>query len=613
LAESRAWERGVLVSLIVFIYLGVMIHGHLFGKMPIHSPFSLLLTFGLIVLCVSLALFYKATELFLISRKGRKAIASLTAALLLSLALGSVYYQYQRHSYSNQVKSLISQAQLSGKASNEQPNILLITVDTLRADHLSAYGYKKIRTANIDRLAEEGVLFENMIAQSSWTRSSFGSIWTSLYPSQHGANVRYIFDNTGEEVALFIDKLRDDVPRIAEFFSSAGYITVGINTNRTLNPAYGFDRGFQLYVNSLKSLNVARYTVLYSLLAKFYPALHTKYRLRDIDHNSIPASEVYEIFREAFVKLKRKNKPFFLWVHLFDPHLPYYYQNGTLGSGRYRHGVNGEDLVELRKSAPDLSEAREFASKLYDGEILFTDRYVGKILHDFSESGLMDKTLVVFTSDHGDELYDHASNNPTNDKNSGRYYRGWGHGHTMYEELIRVPLIMRFPNAKHAKRRVAPIAQHVDLLPTLLAFAGINVDRSQGEFEGTSLLKFLGSSGKLPERYAKSEFNMDGPEVKQIRSRNFKLIYKTYDRSVEFYDLTSDPGEKNNLVNPPKEPYRRMFRELTDWMARTGAVGPTATFEETIFSQRRELPGRVPTQKEKEKLKEDLKALGYIQ
>ena len=614
--QARAWERGLLVALFVFIFLGVVVHDRVYSNIPLHHPLSLLLSVGLLLLSAGLAFSFEWAARVLDHRRRLKGAVTLTMALLLTLAFGSVLYWQDRLSFWNFVNKTVAAAKLKGDNSSNRPNILLITVDTLRADHLSAYGYKKIRTKNIDRLAKEGVLFEQMIAQSPWTRSSFGSIWTSLYPSQHQANGRYLAPKS----FVFNRGLIDRVPTMAEFFSDAGYVTIGVNTNPHITKIYGFDRGFQLYIDDPYPLNVFRYSIFQNILEKFSPHTISLFELHDLWY--LPARGVYKIYYKIITKLQAERKPFFLWVHFMDPHLPYYAHEKVVANGRSYTSVTTDDdrfylpgsttVEQLFKNLGDVSLMKDIFVKIYDSELLYVDRYIGEILRQLRRSNFLTNTLVVLTSDHGEEFFDHGKSVVVNNP-SDWFHVGYGHGHTMYDELIRIPLIIKFPNNQYANQRVTSIVQHIDLLPTLLAFAGIPVDPSRRMFEGINILRYLSGDRAFPTRYAKSEFNFFGPEVKQIRSDRYKLILKTYDQTTEFYDLALDPMEQNNVANSPDEPYRQTFSALNSWMARMRKESPSEINEEALLAGTKESPAKNIDQKRREELKERLKSLGYVQ
>jgi arylsulfatase A-like enzyme len=518
------------------------------------------------------------------------------------------------------IDKAVSRAKLEGDSSISRPNILFITIDTLRADHLSAYGYTKIRTENINRLAEEGVLFEQMIAQSSWTKSSFGSIWTSLYPSQHKANSRDVYQSKDRWVLLFSRGLREDVPTMAGLFSDAGYVTVGLNTNGTLRSMKGLNRGFQLYLDMLGQdcINFFSYSIHWALLNHISPSTINLLKLGTIPY--LPAEKLRHLSNRVITRLQAEGKPFFLWVHFMDPHIPYYPRE-KFAAKLIEYALTRNpavlfinalymDMDRLLSESDDLPLMKKSMTNLYDGEVLYADRNIGEMLNKLRGSGLLSSTLVVLTSDHGEELFDHGTPGAVENLNLKFYNRGYDHGHTMYDELLRVPLIMRFPNKQYAKQRVESIVQHIDLLPTLLAFAGISAESVGDSFEGINLLPYLRGGEKFPARHAKSEFNNHGPELKQIRSTSYKLIYKMFDKSTEFYHLASDPLEQNNIAGKREEPYERMFSALQSWIGRMPKESPAGeAFPVKII----ESPAKHTHKERTKKLMDRLKALGYVQ
>jgi len=309
-----------------------------------------------------------------------------------------------------------------------------------------------------------------------------------------------------------------------------------------------------------------------------------------------------------------------LWVHFMDPHEPYYPRE-KVAAKLIKYASTGNpvvlylnalhmDIDRLLAESDDLPFMKKSMTSLYDGEVLYADRNIGEMLRKLRSSGLLTSTLVVLTSDHGEELLDHGTPGAVENLNLKFYNRGHGHGHTMYDELVRVPLSIRFPNKRHANRKVASIVQHIDLLPTLLAFAGVPADPGRGSFEGINLLPYLRGEQEFPARYAKSEFNGGGPELKQIRSRNYKLIYKTFNQSTEFYDLASDPLEQNNIAGKREGPYERMFSALQSWMARMPKESPAG---ETLPASITESPAKSIDKERTKELMDKLKALGYVQ
>jgi arylsulfatase A-like enzyme len=595
--RALAWERGTLLTLLIFAYMSVIVHARIFTNIPFLHPLSLFVSLVLLLISAGLAFIIESAVLILNRKKRVKTVLTGSLATLLALACGSVLFWQHAFNFNNFVSDTVSAATLEGDSSSNRPNIFLITIDALRADHLSSYGYTKIHTENIDRLAKDDVLFEQMVAQAPWTRASFGSIWTSSYPSQHQAISRTF--TPGRPVS-FDQVLTDGLPTIAEFFSNAGYVTIGLNTNPVIGAFYGFDRGFQLFIDN-PALNVGKRSILFNVLKKLSP--YSDPLLKTLGYRYLPAERVYQIYQQIVKRLRRERKPFFLWTHLMDPHGPYYFHESPSTNGDVYTSISPspQGIEKLLRNLEGLPAVKEILIKTYDSEILYADHYVGKMVNQLRRSKLLDGTLVVLVSDHGEEFFDHGKNPVANGPpNDVFYQRGHNHGHTMYDELLRVPLIMKFPNNQFAGQRVTSIVQHIDLLPTLLAFAGIPVDLSQNGFEGTNVLNNLRGNQPLPTRYAISESIYYGREIKEIRSIDHKLIYHTIDQSIEFYNLSSDPLEKNNIVDAGEESPHRMLSALRSWMVRMG--------REDQRYDKKNIEWR-----HKKQLIEQLKALGYVQ
>jgi arylsulfatase A-like enzyme len=608
-AQLRAWELGLVVGILFFFVSFNLVNHHalVLWDIKLRNPFIPPL---LLSLSVALAFSARSAAVFLHDRKRLRTILTITVASALALSFCNILYWQYKFNFKKYANKALASTKLRMNSSGSQPNVMLITVDTLRADHLSAYGYTRIRTKNIDRLAKEGVLFEQAIAQSSWTRPSFGSIWTSLYPSQHQADWRMVYQSNNKRATLFNRGLREDVSTIAEFFSDAGYVTVGLNTNPQLSKAYGFDRGFQLFIDGPIE-NILRKTIIYDMLNKYTPFMMSFLQLNDYWY--LPAETVNQITNQIIEKLKLNRGPFFLWVHFLDSHTPYYAHEKIVAKGRVFHTIDDFEIENLIEDLNDTTTTRNLFIKIYDGEILYLDYYIGKILNQLRKLDLLDNTLVVLTSDHGEEFFDHGRSGNVEHTQSKSYYRGWGHGHTMYDELIRIPLVMRFPKKKYAKRKVTSLAQHIDLLPTLLAFSGISGEKSSIRFEGINLLNYLNDKKVVTVKYARSESNHYIPEIKQIRSKNYKLIYHTIDQASELYDLTSDPLEQNNIAEVNEETHRKMFSALKIWMTRMNKENQRDVKEEALSAGKKESRTKHIDQTEREELKERLKALGYVQ
>ncbi len=572
-----------------------------FQRRLVLSTFSVLATFGfvthhiryfwgielrgstlLICILVASAVAVLGLEIGIAAIQGRGRLRAAAVALLLAyccLALVSTLMATRVFRFDRNLETTLTRLSELPTSTGTTSRVLLVTIDTLRADHLSAYGYASMHTPGFDRLAAEGVTFDNMIAQSPWTRPSFGSIWTSLYPSQHRAT-------------RLESRIRSDVATMAEILADRGLITVGVNTNHQLDRAYGVGRGFQQYFNAV-FFDPLQYSPLYHLLLEHAPRMLDTFHVRAFSY--LPADQVFQSFQRILGVLAARGQGFFFWVHFMDPHFPYHFHGDLDESGGGPSVL--ADWNHIATFAPSV-DIKAFLTKYYDSEVAYVDRYLEKILEDLGARQLLDETLVVVTSDHGEEFFDHGGPDRTSAQHFGAaYYRGVDHGHTMYDELIRVPLAIRFPKGRHAGQRVQSIAQHIDLLPTLLDYVGVSGGRSQSDFEGTSLLKYLDGSEEWPKRYACSEANQEGPELKQCRSEEAKLIYHTADESFEFYDLAADAAERNNRFGKTPEAHEA-HAALLEWMKRMDA-------------EAKRTPPIVDEEPHSEGVKEQLRALGY--
>lgn len=392
--------------------------------------------------------------------------------------------------------AIISLNLLSCQKKEEPLNVILITIDTLRADHLSCYGYNRNTSPNIDKIASKGVLFQNTVASSSFTPPSMATIFTSRYPSSHGVKHGVFKKNKvfNQEV------LSDSIQTLAKVLNENGYVTYGFHTNPHLSKDFGFAQGFdafnQFTFNSAMELN-----------SKI---------LRNMD------------------KIKSSGK-YFLWVHYFDPHWPYYKRKPWISEySSFESEEKDEpgylDLPEKFSSVNNLKNNRELLSYIvarYDSEINFVDMYVKELLHFFKEDN---NTLVVIASDHGEEFFEHNE---------------FTHGQQLYEESIKVPLIIYAPSKLPADVKVKQQVGIIDIMPTILDILKI---KSRQKLSGKSLLPLI-SGNKKEERILYSELARLGKDFVSAKFKNWKYIFNVNTNQEELYDLSSDPGEKNNIVS----------------------------------------------------------------
>lgn len=389
-------------------------------------------------------------------------------------------------------------------------NVLLIVIDTLRADHVGVYGARRDTTPSLDRLAREGIRFDRAYATAPWTVPSIASILTGLYPSSHGAQ--------GPRHSL-----AHEIDTVAEILRDRGFATTAIISHLIMAGTRHFDQGFETFDSEEARLG-DEYVSTAGVTARAIAAI------------------------EGFAAADR---PFFLFVHYFDPHYRYMSHPevpfAAESEGRVR---GGQAIWELRRMDPPLTAAEvDFLRDLYDEEIYHTDAGIGRLLSAMDDLGLTDDTIVIVTADHGEEFLE----------------RGWlGHTRTLYEELIRVPLIMRFPG--HPPSVVDQPVSLVSIVPTTLDLLGL--DLALFRFDGRSLLPQLGGNagpGELVRAEVDYKEKVNAAKVafkKAILDGRWKLIRDDTSGDIELYDLEADPGETNNIATSRADIVRQLMVRL---------------------------------------------------
>lgn len=368
------------------------------------------------------------------------------------------------------------------------PNVLLITVDTLRADHLGCYGYPGARTPRIDRLAAEGVRATDVTATAPITLPAHSSIMTGLYPPAHGVR-----DNGAYALA-------DEATTLAEVFADGGWATHAIVSAQVLGERYNLDQGFEAYDDELWAEDDPQ-----MFMIRFRPAPKTADRaIAWLDGRDEAADE----------------RPFFAWVHFFDPHQPY--------------------------TAP--REEKALSPTPYDAEIAVVDRAIGRILDRLEAGGLLDDTLVVFTADHGESLGQHGEKT---------------HALFVYDATVHIPLILRWPGRFSAGRVYDAPVRTIDLAPTILSAVGLPPLAS---IQGVDLLGPFAGKAEPPElsQYSESLLAQVGfgmAPLHAVRKDGFKWIRAP---RPEVYDLEQDAAELKNLFEERPGVARRLDRELQE-------------------------------------------------
>ena len=423
----------------------------------------------------------------------------------------------------------------------KQPNIILISIDTLRVDHVSSYGYHRDTTPNLDRLAEEGVRFTNAYSTAAWTPPAHASMLTGLYPSMHQA-VDY-------------KSLSPRIPTIAEVLRKNGYQTVGFVNNPAVGAFVGLERGHEAFYEIWKGVTSKNPMLRggHYLYRKFISAIGK------MDQG---ARKTNRLIKNWFKTLRDADKPFYMFVHHIEPHNPL---NPPRPFRNYFHSqIKGDvDQQKVEKMADNplafftdslkISDAEnQMLIDLYDGEIAYVDYIVGDFLNDLRDQKLLDNTLVIVTADHGEHFGEHNL---------------YSHVSSLYEPIVHIPFIVRYPAAFQPDVTDVPV-QYVDIFPTILEMLNIQPP-FKAKLPGKSFLQ-KGSKyaiemdrpliaeweGRIPE-YIKDRLKASSSYAEQVarftqKFRMIKVEQMKYilweDGMEELYELSKDTEEKINLA-----------------------------------------------------------------
>lgn len=489
----------------------------------------------------------------------------------------------------------------------KRPNILLLVLDSVRADHLSCYGYRRKTSPNIDRLAKKGVLFENAFSAAEWSYPSHASIFTGKYPSFH--------KTLGKDLSLHKENTT-----IAEILSLVGYQTIGITSNLLLNQSNGFDKGFQKYIVLDAPFRSSRFfQQSYKNLARtlvYGPDWFTYRNLTEI---------------RRLINNRSQKNPFFLFTNFYNCHAPYdpprpfkrrfcnSLQEPPLYLIEYLlskiFGHTGEkidgcslDVRKLNRIASDDGQYEFMAKELtvskdewdvvkswYDGSISYLDYHIGELVDFLRKKGIFDNTFLIITSDHGENFGEHGLAS---------------HQFCLYDSLLHVPLIMVYPDVIPKGKRILNLVSTIDVFPTILDVLKIKgfSDNIQGKslhpFENRKIHEFIcAECGESITNIATdwSTFKKLRPKLKPhdqgskcLRTDSYKYILSA-DGREELYDIKRDPSEEVNTVDKYPEK-ARYFRKLLE-----GAV------DISYFG-----PKDFPQGKEGKEMAKRLRALGYI-
>jgi arylsulfatase A-like enzyme len=422
---------------------------------------------------------------------------------------------------------LVASCHASPRERPGRPNVVLITLDTTRADHLGCYGYTRPTSPSLDRLAAESVLYTRAIATSSWTLPSHASLFTGKLTSSHGAE----YDPEGPlSLASIIEApkewrqyrargLAESERTLAEILKAAGYETGAVVGGPWLKKPFGLGQGFDYYDDDqIESSNG-----------------------RTADRVTAAATRWLE---------RTRGRTFLLFLNYFDPHGPY------APPDPFAHA-----FLEPGTKIPEGIPAGKTLVALYDAEIAFMDQHIGRLLDRLREIGLYDDTLILVTADHGELLEEHGK---------------VGHGEDLYQPEIHVPLFVKYPRREVAPARRADPVQLTDVLPLILDSSKVAVP--------------AGIQGGLPPRVGHPIVAEVSPLPFSSRAGSWRALFDGEVKFLwnsrgdhRLYDLARDPGETTNLASREPERARRMATLLEKYLAslpRPGAAGPPVTLDD---------------------------------
>jgi arylsulfatase A-like enzyme len=425
-------------------------------------------------------------------------------------------------------------------------SILLVSLDTLRGDRVGRQVEGRALTPSLDALAGRGTTFEQAASAAPWTLPSHASMFTGRLPFTHGARMEH-------------QAMRPDLATLAERLRDAGYRTAAFTGGGYVASYFGFDQGFEIYE----------------------------------DHDEGREGGPERIFQAALGWIESQGKaPFFAFVHTYEVHYPYTHADFVDEQARRDLGpLTVQELDAIHRGERTLTPAqRDAVKRLYDGDVVSADRQVGTLLEALERRGILDSVLVVVVSDHGEDLWDHDE------------IRSPGHGHSLYEELLHVPLIFSAPGLVREGGRIRTPVSLIDLTPTLLDLTGLP---PLALAEGRSLAQVLKRGGEPEPRAIFAESIEYGPDRFSRREGDLKVILaplpdrynshvKVTVRPVEVFDLAADPQERSSVAAAPPSGTGPSMEAL--WRR-----------VEAVFR-----PARAGAGKLAPELREQLRSLGYV-
>jgi len=482
----------------------------------------------------------------------------------------------------------------------EGPNVFLVAIDTLRADYLQLFNPEaEAETPKLAEFAQDGIVYTRAFSQASWTKASFGTIFSGMYPECHTSTSK-------------ISSLPDGVDTVAEVLRDGGYYTQGYSNNPNIASVFGYDQGHVEYVDlkpdylfgaTKSASDLSMYNVLRAIRGQLVkrlpnvittPSSITAFRqtveLPPVEipfHVWKPKIKVTDFYQPANVVTDTalswldsgrvpEGTPTYLFTHYMDPHDPFMAPDSYAGG--YARVALGTDI--------DPEVYREPMREAYINEIEYLDTELGRFFDGLKERGLYEDALIILTADHGEEFCDHG---------------GWWHGLTLYDEQIHIPMIVKLPGNANSGRRNINMARNLDLAPTILQFAGLEPSPlMQGQPLFDENLRDTNAS--IDYSYAENDF--EGIVLQAVRDKNdFKLIEANEGNKrnlapIELYELREDPGEQNNLASDPQ--FSTIEENLLNVIDQYLQICEEGTVEPSADTS------------DAEELQEQLESLGYL-
>jgi len=550
--ELIALSISSLVCVIVLLLVGLWINMGVYHNKELYELVPVLADIGLLLVVRIFGLGLYRLVVWIFQRHPTRGIKQAGGILLIFMLAAFVAVSFTGpYGFDNKAVAITAGDSVNSEG---MPNILWIVMDTVRADHLSSYGYQHNTTPNIDKIADEGILYENAISTAPWTLPSHASMFTGTFPSKHGTDWEHTF-------------LHGDLKTIAEVLSGHGYETLQYSNNEWVSSRSGLQQGFDNHVLTIHGAIKPSALPDYLMIGRAKLYIENEMLLMDDG-----AQKTNEVVMNWIADAHQAEAPFFAFINYMEAHSPYHPPE------EYAAPYLGEDVdFEEAMKTPygfwgymagkvEISDRTfEIQRALYDGEISYLDFRIGQLLDYLRDLNILDNTLLIITSDHGELFGEHQLAS---------------HQLCIYDTLLHVPLIIRYPGLAEAGLRVEEQVQLTDLFPTILDIAGINWSGEE-QLQGQSLVKDMKQPGS---EFAIAEYALSYPSLtaigwggwgsdvnkyarrlKTIRTEEFKYIWAS-DGMDELYNIREDPEELNNLIEVEPEKAVELKALLKQWL-----------------------------------------------